>query len=107
MNAAPSQMPPGLDDLDDLDDRGGRVGPPPGQLPIVLAGLSVGVLLMGMQLWLLTVALDLYLSGAGGQIWVLALVSGTIFGGGMLMLWVLRRRPRVARPGASGQRPRR
>ena len=91
----PSDVPPGLDDL---DRRGERSAPPPGQLPIVLAGLSVGVLLMAVQLWLLTVALDLYLSGASGQVWVLALVSGLIFAGGLVVLWVLHRRPTAAGP---------
>jgi hypothetical protein len=65
----------------------------------VAAGLAVGVLLLGVQLWLLTVALDLYLGGQGGQVWSLALVSGLIFLGGLAVLWTLRRRPRVARPG--------
>jgi hypothetical protein len=55
--------------------------------------------LLGVQLWLLTVALDLYLGGQGGQVWSLALVSGLIFLGGLAVLWTLRRRPRVARPG--------
>jgi hypothetical protein len=80
----------------DADRRDAGPDGAPGQLPIILAGLSVGVLLMGVQLWLLTVALDLYLAGAGGQIWLLALVSGLIFAGGLLVLWVLRRRPRWA-----------
>jgi hypothetical protein len=67
--------------------------PPPGQGPIVLAGLSLGVVLMGIQLWLLTVALDLYLGGSGSQVWSIALISGLIFLGGLLMLWLLDRRP--------------
>ena len=95
MSGWPRGTPPGLDDL---DRAGERSPPPPGQLPIVLAGLSVGVLLMGVQLWLLTVALDLYLAGQGGRIWLLALVSGLIFVGGLLVLWLLRRRPRTAGP---------
>ena len=68
--------------------------PPPGQAPIVAAGLTVGILLLGVQLWLLTVALDLYLAGKGNQVWSLALVSGLIFAGGLGVLWILRR-PRV------------
>jgi hypothetical protein len=74
--------------------------PPPGQMALVLAGLAIGLLLMGIQLWLLTIALDLYLAGAGGQAWQLALASGAIFLGGLLMLWLLGRRPRVRRPSA-------
>jgi hypothetical protein len=71
--------------------------PPPGQGPIVLAALLIGILLMGMQLWLLTVALDLYLAGKGREIWQLALVSGVIFLGGLLMTRFLGRRPRLGR----------
>jgi hypothetical protein len=71
--------------------------PPPGQMTLILAGLAIGLLLMGIQLWLLTIALDLYLAGAGTQIWQLALVSGAIFLGGLLMLRLLNRRPHVRR----------
>lgn len=67
----------------------------PGRAAVLLAALLVGLLLMGMQLWLLTVALDLYLGGQGRQIWLLALVSGAIFVGGVVMLAVLGRRPRL------------
>lgn len=67
--------------------------PPPGQLQVVQAALAIGVLLMGIQLWLLTVALELYLGGEGGRTWGLALASGAIFLGGLLILGVLRRRP--------------
>jgi hypothetical protein len=65
---------------------------------VVGAGLAIGILLMGVQLWLLAVALDLYLAGAGHQVWSLALVSGLIFLGGLLVLWLLGKRPRVAYP---------
>lgn len=72
--------------------------PLPGQGPLLLAMLLVGFVLMAIQLWLLTVALDLLLAGAGHHIWQLALASGAIFLGGLLVLWMLRRRPRVRRP---------
>ena len=75
--------------------------PPPGQMAIVMAGLVIGLLLMGIQLWLLTVALDLYLAGKGGEVWQLALLSGLIFLGGLAMLWLIGRRPQVQR----GTRP--
>jgi hypothetical protein len=71
--------------------------PPPGQMSLVLAGLAIGLLLLGIQLWLLTIALDLYLAGASARIWQLALVSGVIFVGGLLMLRLLARRPRIQR----------
>lgn len=69
--------------------------PPPGRQALLLAALVIGVLLMGIQLWLLTVALDLYLGGSGGEVWLLALVSGGVFLGGLLALRLLGRRPRV------------
>ena len=68
--------------------------PPPGRQALLLAALSVGLLLMGVQLWLLTIALDLYLGGSGGRIWLLALISGLVFVGGLLALWLLSRQPR-------------
>ena len=76
-------------------DRTVNQPPPPGQMALIMAGLMIGLLLMSIQLWLLTIALDLYLAGAGRQIWLIALVSGAIFLGGLLMLRLLRRRPRV------------
>ncbi len=80
-------------------------GPLPGQGPVLLALLLIGFVLMAVQLWLLTVALDLYLAGAGQQIWQLALGSGLIFLGGLLVLWLLRRRPRPRAADVQG-RPR-
>jgi hypothetical protein len=65
--------------------------PPPGQAPIVGTGLAIGILLLAIQLWLLTVALDLYLGGRGDQVWSLALISGLIVVGGLLVLRILRR----------------
>lgn len=71
--------------------------PPPGHGPLVGAGLAIGILLMAIQLWVLTIALDLFLSGNGAWVWSLAVVSGFIFLGGVGMLWALHRRARVAR----------
>src|SRR3954452_22767206 len=71
--------------------------PPPGQVAVVMAALMIGLLLMGTQLWLLSVALELYLGGLGRQVWLLALLSGAIFAGGMVMLRLLGRRPRLSR----------
>jgi len=67
----------------------------PGQQAVVMAALAIGLLLMGIQLWLLTVALELYLAGRGERGWLLALVSGLIFVGGLLMLRLLGRRPQL------------
>jgi uncharacterized protein DUF6755 len=71
--------------------------PTPGRLAVVMAALMIGLLLMGTQLWLLTVALELYLGGHGRQVWLLALVSGAIFAGGVLMVRQLDRHPRLGR----------
>ena len=67
--------------------------PPPGRVAIVLTGLAIGILLMGIQLWVLTLALDLYLSGGGANILALALISGLIFLGGLIVLRLLGRHP--------------
>lgn len=71
----------------------------PGRQALLLAALIIGLLMLGMQLWLLTVALDLYLSGDGDVIWGVALASGTLFAGGLFAIWLLSRRPRVVRRG--------
>lgn len=71
----------------------------PGRQALLLAALIIGLLMLGMQLWLLTVALDLYLSGEGDVIWGVALASGLLFAGGIFAIWVLSRRPRVVRRG--------
>jgi hypothetical protein len=82
---------PSVAGLGDHDRR-----PTPGQQAIVMAALAIGLLLMGIQLWLLTVALELYLAGEGERGWLLALVSGLIFVGGLLMLRLLGRQPRLS-----------
>jgi hypothetical protein len=75
-----------------------RLGRPrSGQTAIVSAALAIGIILMSVQLWLLTVALDLFLAGHGDQVWQQAVVSGAIFAGGLLVIWLLRRRPRMKR----------
>ncbi|HEU4649453.1 MAG TPA: hypothetical protein VFS33_10370 [Gemmatimonadales bacterium] len=68
--------------------------PPPGQPALVMLGLGVGVLLMAIQLWLLTVALNLYLLREERGPLLATGISGLIFLGGVIMLRVLRRRPR-------------
>jgi hypothetical protein len=71
--------------------------PPPGRQALLLAALLIGFLLMALQLWLLTVALDLYLAGEGRGLWRIALASLVVFLGGVLALWLLRREPRRRR----------
>lgn len=66
--------------------------PLPGEGGIVLLGLSIGILLMGVQLWLLTLAFDLYQLGEDEDTLLVALWSGLIFLGGLGMLAILNRR---------------
>jgi hypothetical protein len=70
--------------------------PPPGRQAVVIAALAIGLLLLGVQLWLLTVALDLYLSGDGADVWTLALASAVVFLGGLLALRLLGRRSKIS-----------
>lgn len=69
--------------------------PRPGQAAVLGAALSVGVLMLAIQLWLLTVALDLYLGGTRLGLSRLASLSGLVFAGGLFVLRVLRRRPSI------------
>ena len=68
--------------------------PPPGQSTLVGMGLAIGILLLGLQLWLLTLAFDLFLSDEPGEIAVLAGFSALAFVGGLLMLRLINRKPR-------------
>jgi len=54
--------------------------------------------LMSVQLWLLTLAFNLYLSGDRRGTLIAAIASGCIFLGGLVMLLVLRRSARRGRP---------
>ncbi|HWV36064.1 MAG TPA: hypothetical protein VNZ55_10530 [Thermomicrobiales bacterium] len=68
-------------------------GSAPGESGLVSLGLAVGILFMLVQLWLLTLAFDLYLSGQRGDTVGVAIISGLVFLGGLLMLKLLQRRP--------------
>ena len=68
-------------------------GPPPGQAAVALLGVAIGILLMGIQLWLLALAFDFYLSGDNSDVFWITGVSGAIFLGGLLMLRLLRAAP--------------
>ncbi len=66
---------------------------PAWEAPVVTTALLLGFALMGIQLWLLTVALDLLLGGRSEGLLRLALASGAVFAGGVLVLRLLRARP--------------
>ncbi|HET7566213.1 MAG TPA: hypothetical protein VFJ96_14520 [Gemmatimonadaceae bacterium] len=67
--------------------------PPPGQSALVMLALAIGILLMTVQLWLLTLALNLYLADIREGTIIAALISGLIFLGGLLVLRLLEQRP--------------
>jgi hypothetical protein len=67
--------------------------PRPGQDVIVTMGLAIGLLLMALQLWLLTLAFDLYLARKRGDTLSVAFFSGLVFLGGIVMLLLIERRP--------------
>lgn len=78
----------------DEEDIRANLSPTPGQQGVLMAAVVIGILLMGIQLWLLTVALDLYLGNNDNPVWPLPVVSGVIFVGGLLTLRLLKRRRR-------------
>lgn len=63
------------------------------ETPVLTAALALGLVLTAIQLWILTVALDLFLGGGDAPLWRLAAVSGGVFAGGLLVLRLLRARP--------------
>lgn len=68
--------------------------PPPGQAGLALLGLAIGILLISIQLWLLTVTFDLYMLDDDSGVLLAAAASGLVFLGGLAMLRILDRRPR-------------
>ena len=78
-------------------ERRDRRSPPPGEYGLLNAALAIGILLMGLQLWILTVALDAFQRHNDAQLYALAGISAVIFAGGVAMLWILRRGPTVNR----------
>jgi hypothetical protein len=70
--------------------------PVPGREALLLAFLAIGLVLLAIQLWLLTVALEMYLAGHGREVWSLAIFSGLVFVGGLLSVWLLSRSPRLS-----------
>ena len=67
--------------------------PPHGRSAMLLAGVIIGVLLVGVQLWMLTVALNLFLLGQTSGAWELVLISGLVFLGGVVVWRVMDRQP--------------
>ena len=72
-------------------------GAPHGVEAVVATLVVIGVVLLAIQLWLLTVALDIYLAGNRGQLWVLAVLSGLVFLGGLAAVRLIGRLSRMGR----------
>lgn len=72
-------------------------GAPHGVEAVVATLVAIGVVLLAIQLWLLTVALDIYLSGNRGGLWVLAVLSGLVFLGGLAAVRLIGRLSRMGR----------
>ncbi|HEU0115658.1 MAG TPA: DUF6755 family protein [Thermomicrobiales bacterium] len=88
---ASDRLPPPDDDFKGSVGADASRREPTWQGPLVLLGLTLGLILMGIQLWLLTVAFNLYLAGEQGRVVVAAAISGLIFLGGWGMLVLLDR----------------
>ncbi len=82
-------------------ERRSRNSPPPGEFGLLGAALAIGLLLLGLQLWILTVALDAFQRHNNNQLYALAGISALIFLGGAAILWILRRTPSVRRTSVS------
>ncbi len=63
--------------------------------PVLTTAVALGLLLMAVQLWILTVALDLLLGGRDEGLLRLAIVSGVVFAGGLVVLKLLGARTRM------------
>jgi|GEM_PF-1256933 len=88
----PRPLPP-MHGSPDLSPQERAKRPPVGHDGLATLGLAIGFLLMAIQLWLLTIAFDLYLAGERASTVGVAVCSGLVFLGGLLMLRVLNRRP--------------
>lgn len=78
-----------------------RATPPPGEANLVSAALAIGILLMGLQLWILTVALEEFQRHNDARIYLLAGISALIFLGGLTIRWLLKRTTSVRRTSVS------
>lgn len=69
--------------------------PAPGEGALLSAAVAMGILLMGIQLWILTVALEQFDRHHYTDVYALTGISALIFAGGVAILWMLRRTPSV------------
>lgn len=78
-----------------------RAIPPPGEAGLVGAALMIGILLLALQLWILTVALEEFQRHNDQRTYMLAGISALIFAGGLAVRWLLRRTPTIRRTSVS------
>lgn len=78
-----------------------RAIPPPGEAGLVGAALMSGILLLALQLWILTVALEEFQRHNDQRTYMLAGISALIFAGGLAVRWLLRRTPTIRRTSVS------
>ena len=78
-----------------------RAVPPPGEAGLVGAALMIGILLLALQLWILTVALEEFQRHNDSRTYALAGISAIIFAGGLAVRWLLKRTPSVRRTSVS------
>jgi hypothetical protein len=82
-----------------------RLIPPPGEAGLVGAALMIGILLLALQLWILTVALEEFQRHKDERTYILAGISAVIFVGGLTIRWLLKRTPHIRRTSVSKSSP--
>lgn len=85
----------------DFREQPRRAVPPPGEAGLVGAALMIGILLLALQLWILTVALEEFQRHNDQRTCMLAGISALIFAGGLAVRWLLRRTPKIRRTSIS------
>lgn len=82
-----------------------RAIPPPGEAGLVGAALMIGIVLLALQLWILTVTLEEFQRHNDQRTYLLAGISALIFAGGLAVRWLLKRTPSVRRTSVSKSSP--
>lgn len=82
-----------------------RAIPPPGEAGLVGAALMVGILLLALQLWILTVTLEEFQRHNDQRTYILAGMSALIFAGGLAVRWLLKRTPSIRRTSVTKSPP--
>ena len=85
----------------DFREQPRRAIPPPGEASLVGAALMIGILLLALQLWILTVALEEFQRHNDERTYMLAGISALIFAGGLAVRWLLKRTPSIRRTSVS------